>query len=359
MSLYSRMGGRARTRLGFAVLLLGLSALCLVASQAYTTRAASASGLATFGKTTVGASSGTFLANRKRVKRFVLPEAGSPIKLSIYPASTKTSGQQVLKGIIYSDASGQPQKLLGVSQQLTFHSSNTAGSYDLKFAAPVKLTAGNHSNARGLSSATLGLQTKFGGCRARGVLPDPACTPGAIFAGATVSQICTAGYSKSVRYVPVSLKQSIYAEYGVESHPPGSYEIDHLVSLELGGNNSRANLWPEISPGYHQKDGIENRLHNAVCRGAVSLRAAQREIAHDWRHTFVGAPTLGRPGAPRPEPPANASPPNGTPANFCTTHQCIPSFSEGTGTIVQCADGEWSHSGGHPGVCSGHGGVKE
>jgi hypothetical protein len=104
------MGGRARTRLGFAVLLLGLSALCLVASQAYTTRAASASGPATFGKTTVGASSGTFLANRKRVNRFELPEAGSPIKLSIYPASTKTSGQQVLKGIIYSDASGQPQK---------------------------------------------------------------------------------------------------------------------------------------------------------------------------------------------------------------------------------------------------------
>jgi hypothetical protein len=44
---------------------------------------------------------------------------------------------------------------------------------------------------------------------------------------------------------------------------------------------------------------------------------------------------------------------------FCTTHQCIPSFSEGTGTIVQCADGEWSHSGGRPGVCSRHGGVKE
>jgi hypothetical protein len=46
-------------------------------------------------------------------------------------------------------------------------------------------------------------------------------------------------------------------------------------------------------------------------------------------------------------------------ASFCTTHRCIPSFYEGTGTIVQCADGEWSHSGGRPGVCSGHRGVKE
>jgi hypothetical protein len=41
---------------------------------------------------------------------------------------------------------------------------------------------------------------------------------------------------------------------------------------------------------------------------------------------------------------------------FCSTHQCIPSFGEGTGYIVQCADGEWSHSGGRPGACSGHGG---
>ena len=49
----------------------------------------------------------------------------------------------------------------------------------------------------------------------------------------------------------------------------------------------------------------------------------------------------------------------GNSASFCTTHQCIPSFSEGTGTIVQCADGQWSHSGGRPGVCSRHGGPKE
>jgi hypothetical protein len=46
-------------------------------------------------------------------------------------------------------------------------------------------------------------------------------------------------------------------------------------------------------------------------------------------------------------------------APFCTTHRCIESFNEATGTIVQCADGEWSHSGGRPGVCSRHGGVKE
>jgi hypothetical protein len=179
-----------------------------------------------------------------------------------------------------------------------------------------------------------------------------------------VSQICTSGYSKSVRNVPESLKRSIYAEYGIESHVPGSYEVDHLVSLELGGNNGAANLWPEISPGYHEKDGIENRLHNAVCAGSVSLHTAQLQIARDWRHTSVGAPTISQThGTPSSTPSATSSPPASTgataiPSDFCTTHQCIASFAEGHGTIVQCADGEWSHSGGLPGVCSRHGGAR-
>jgi hypothetical protein len=44
-------------------------------------------------------------------------------------------------------------------------------------------------------------------------------------------------------------------------------------------------------------------------------------------------------------------------AAFCATHDCIDYFDEGVGSIVQCADGKWSHSGGRPGACSHHGGV--
>jgi hypothetical protein len=210
-----------------------------------------------------------------------------------------------------------------------------------------------------LTAPSLGHQTQFVGCQVRGQLPDPACTPGAIFVAATVSELCKPGYSRSVRNVPESLKQSVYSEYGIEAHTPGSYEVDHLVSLELGGDNSVANLWPEISPGYHEKDGIENRLHDAVCAGAVSLRAAQHEIARDWRHTFVGA-TTGTETRAAPLSPVTApsTPASSTPTDFCTTHQCIASFAEGHGTIVQCVDGEWSHSGGRPGVCSRHDGPR-
>jgi hypothetical protein len=38
---------------------------------------------------------------------------------------------------------------------------------------------------------------------------------------------------------------------------------------------------------------------------------------------------------------------------FCTTHDCISNFDEGTGAIAQCADGTWSQSGGLSGACSG------
>jgi hypothetical protein len=43
---------------------------------------------------------------------------------------------------------------------------------------------------------------------------------------------------------------------------------------------------------------------------------------------------------------------------FCSTHRCIPNFSNGHGSIVQCHDGMWSHSGGRRGACSHHGGVR-
>jgi len=101
-------------------------------------------GTGTFGKSTVGGSSDTFVAERKRVNRYALPVAGSVTKLSIYLAHTATSGQQLLKGVIYADSTGAPGTLLGVSEQLTFTSSSSTGWYDLVFPAAIKLASGNY-----------------------------------------------------------------------------------------------------------------------------------------------------------------------------------------------------------------------
>jgi hypothetical protein len=43
-------------------------------------------------------------------------------------------------------------------------------------------------------------------------------------------------------------------------------------------------------------------------------------------------------------------------AQFCSEHECIGKFEEEQGTIVECADGSYSHAGGIGGACSHHGG---
>jgi hypothetical protein len=55
--------------------------------------------------------------------------------------------------------------------------------------------------------------------------------------------------------------------------------------------------------------------------------------------------------------PAEPDPGAAEDPGFCDTHDCIPNFDNGNGSIVQCADGTYSHSGGIQGACSHHGGV--
>jgi hypothetical protein len=131
----------------------------------------------------------------------------------------------------------------------------------------------------------IGQRTKTSGCLVAGALPDGACTPGAIIASATTGQICTSGYAKSVRNVSTAEKNTVYTEYGITSHRAGEYEVDHLISLELGGSNDIANLWPEPAdprPGFHEKDRVENELHARLCAGTITLADAQRQIAVNW-----------------------------------------------------------------------------
>jgi hypothetical protein len=116
-------------------------------------------------------------------------------------------------------------------------------------------------------------------------VPDPARTPGDTLE-VTAADICVPGYTKKVRNVPVAVKRQVYASYGIRTHEPGEYEIDHLISLELGGSNSIRNLWPEshrTSPwNAHVKDALENELHRRVCNGTLDLSKAQRIIAQNW-----------------------------------------------------------------------------
>lgn len=116
-----------------------------------------------------------------------------------------------------------------------------------------------------------------------GSLPDAKLTPGATL-DVTKEDVCTPGYSKKVRDVPSSVKRQVYAEYHTQYVPHG-YEVDHLISLELGGSNSIRNLWPESYSIYwnaHVKDALENKLHSLICDGTISMETAQKEISVNW-----------------------------------------------------------------------------
>ena len=158
-------------------------------------------------------------------------------------------------------------------------------------SAPGPASGGHRKLARIADEGRVTYSITLTRCRTRsgGQLPDPRCTPGSVDPAVTQANIgptiCRSGYSEKVR-PPES--QTARAKYDV-SYPayriagrPAS-ELDHLVSLELGGSNDITNLWPEMGTLPNPKDTVENALHRAVCDGRVSLRAAQRAIAVNWK----------------------------------------------------------------------------
>jgi hypothetical protein len=161
---------------------------------------------------------------------------------------------------------------------------------------PVSITDNSSSSSSASTTGgapNFGVQTKTSGCMVHNALPDSACTPGAVLSTGTKGAICKSGYASSVRNVPDSEKNAVYAEYGIKSHTAGQYEVDHLVSLELGGSNDISNLWPEAAspkPGFHEKDKVENYLHDQVCSGAIDLKHAQIQIATNWLVVFNQLP---------------------------------------------------------------------
>ena len=129
-------------------------------------------------------------------------------------------------------------------------------------------------------------RTQEANCQAEGPLPDKDCTPGDVFEDATKERICVSGYSSTVRNVSTDLKEKIFEEYGIE-YPVefGSYEIDHLIPLALGGSNDISNLWPKSAepfPGFYEKNITGNYLHEEVCKGNIALSVAQERMADNW-----------------------------------------------------------------------------
>lgn len=119
------------------------------------------------------------------------------------------------------------------------------------------------------------------------VLPDLKLTPGVV--NTAVTDVCAIKWGRDERHVSLAMKRHVFAEYGIPYARHSHYEVDHLISRELGGADDIRNLWPESYAGpfgAHEKDRLENRLHKLVCARQLVLAQAQREIAADWTAAF-------------------------------------------------------------------------
>lgn len=133
----------------------------------------------------------------------------------------------------------------------------------------------------------------FSLCASAGDLPDKKMTPGAINESVTQENIhetiCVKGYTKTIRppsYFTNKLKKYQIGEYGYADTNPRDYEEDHLIALSIGGNPTDVhNLWPQPRNsqfGAEEKDGLELKFMNMVCRGQITLAKAQHDMATDW-----------------------------------------------------------------------------
>jgi len=137
------------------------------------------------------------------------------------------------------------------------------------------------------------------------LLPDPKLTPGSAFSNVSVEEVCAKGYANAlnggVRHVSESEERKVFIEYfGVVPPNPGDYEIDHLVSLEISGDNSIRNLWPQARFTQPWNAGVKDKLEDRMAallrqclkeRGHAAATALMRqfdhEVATNWTNAFV------------------------------------------------------------------------
>ncbi len=115
-------------------------------------------------------------------------------------------------------------------------------------------------------------------------LPLASLTPGTTW-NLTVEELCApAGHGQ--RQVSDAIRVEVLRGYRMERVPVDAYELDYLITPELGGAPTVQNLWPQRYASRtwnaHVKDQLERLLPSLVCDGAISLQTAQRDIAVDW-----------------------------------------------------------------------------
>lgn len=122
-----------------------------------------------------------------------------------------------------------------------------------------------------------------------GARPVPVFTPGAV---STLSADALCAGARPSRLVSAEARDQVLVEYGMQGASGDTYELDALVTPELGGTTARANLWPQRYDtvwNARVKDQLESLLADRVCTGTMPLRDAQDALARDWVDAYKRA----------------------------------------------------------------------
>jgi hypothetical protein len=132
-------------------------------------------------------------------------------------------------------------------------------------------------------------------------LPIRALTPGAVSA-IDAATVCAARAGSRQR-VDRQVREVVLRDYDMLDVAEHEYELDYLITPELGGVPERKNLWPQrYASGVWNarvKDDLERLLPQMVCEGRIELRTAQRDIAENWiaayqKYFHTDRPILGQ-----------------------------------------------------------------
>ena len=123
------------------------------------------------------------------------------------------------------------------------------------------------------------------------LLPHALQTPGSLtYPAPKISEICSREFRKKIPEVTQDLKQKVFDTYGIDISKSSLYQIDHLITPEVGGGNDIKNLWPQSLASKpwnaHMKDRLENHLHREICQGRMSPNHAQTLLTLDWIDSY-------------------------------------------------------------------------
>ena len=117
-----------------------------------------------------------------------------------------------------------------------------------------------------------------------GARPRAALTPGEV-RPISLAEVCRSHDAEVVvRDIPKETQNAVFTAYGMKPDA-ARFEVDYLITPDLGGAGSLRNLWPQpysTTWNARVKDKLEQRLHQMVCNGQMDLPTAQRELAADW-----------------------------------------------------------------------------